>query len=139
MLVGSFIIPLQRDFLCKMLKYIRFENTKYRIMKKMPTILIFIYCSKNTFLRVLGARLQIEIFDIPDYFFSNARTLTRARPSVSLASVTVSSDCKISRSLRVVISAVDCSVISSPRIRGEESPIFARFWRLRRCYKRIPL
>ena len=38
-------------------------------MKKMPTIPIFIYCSKNTFLRVLGPRLQIEIFDIPDYFF----------------------------------------------------------------------
>ena len=45
-------------------------------MKKMRTILIFIYCSKNTFLRVLGPRLQIEIFDFPDYFFSNARTLT---------------------------------------------------------------
>ena len=42
----------------------------------MHTILIFIYCSKNTFLRVLGPRLQIEIFDFPDYFFSNARTLT---------------------------------------------------------------
>ena len=47
-------------------------------MKKMRTILIFIYCSKNTFLRVLGPRLQIEIFDFPDYFFSNARTLTQA-------------------------------------------------------------
>ena len=44
----------------------------------MHTILIFIYCSKNTFLRVLGPRLQIEIFDFPDYFFSNARTLTPA-------------------------------------------------------------
>ena len=76
MLVGSSNISLQRDFLCKMLIYNRFENSKYRIMKKMRTILIFIYCSKNTFLRVLGPRLQIEIFDFPDYFFSNARTLT---------------------------------------------------------------
>ena len=76
--VGSSNISLQRDFLCKMLICNRFENSKYRIMKQMHTILIFIYCSKNTFLRVLDPRLQIEIFDFPDNFFSNARTLTVA-------------------------------------------------------------
>ena len=45
-------------------------------MKKITTIPFFLSCSKNMFLRVLGPRLQFEIFDIPDYFFSNARILT---------------------------------------------------------------
>ena len=42
----------------------------------MPWYVFFWYCSKNKFLKVSGPRLQFEIFDIPDYFFSNARTLT---------------------------------------------------------------
>ena len=53
-------------------------------MKKMTTIPFFLSCSKNMFLKVLGPRLQIEIFDIPDYFFSNARILT---PGVALDSI----------------------------------------------------
>ena len=43
MLVGSSNISLQRDFLCKMLIYNRFENSKYRIMKKMRAIPIWVY------------------------------------------------------------------------------------------------
>ena len=33
----------------------------------------FLSCSKNKFLKVSDLRLHFEIFDIPDYFFSNAR------------------------------------------------------------------
>ena len=54
---------------------------KYCNIAEKPCIPFFPICLKITFLKVAGPRLQFEFFDIPNYFFSNARTLTEASVS----------------------------------------------------------
>ena len=72
-------MSLYKGFPCEISIFNRFENPKYRKIKKFYTMNIFCLLSNYCFLVVLGDGIQFEILHFQMNFFSIPRILTAVR------------------------------------------------------------